>query len=99
MFLESAMHGELDPMSGVSANVMCGQEAGFGTGLFDLVLDTNKMTEQVKTLEKEDELDSKFQIDDPNDPCSIQSIQIHHHADLVATKDLGTVDDDYDAGF
>jgi DNA-directed RNA polymerase II subunit RPB1 len=99
MFLESAMHGELDPMSGVSANVMCGQEAGFGTGLFDLVLDTNKMTEQVKTLEKEDELDSKFQIDDPNDPCSIQSIQIHHHADLVETKDLGTVDDDYDAGF
>jgi DNA-directed RNA polymerase II subunit RPB1 len=99
MFLDAAQHGEFDPMSGVSANVMCGQEAEFGTALFDLVLDTNKMTDQVETLEKEDELDGKFQIDDPNDPCSIQSIQIHHHADLVETKNLGIVDDDYDPGF
>ena len=99
MFLEAAQHGELDPMSGVSANVMCGQEAEFGTSIFDLVMDTNRLSEQMSSLEKQDTLDSKFQLDDPNDPCSIQSIQVHHHAGLVSTKDLGDVDDDYDAGF
>ena len=31
MFLKAAKHGELDMMRGVSANVMCGQEAYFGT--------------------------------------------------------------------
>jgi len=30
MFLRAARHAELDPMTGVSANVMCGQEGYFG---------------------------------------------------------------------
>ena len=31
MFLKAARHAELDPMRGVSANIMCGQEGYFGT--------------------------------------------------------------------
>ena len=33
MFLKAARHAELDTMRGISANVMCGQEGFFGTGL------------------------------------------------------------------
>ena len=43
MFLRAARHGELDPMRGVSANVMCGQEGYFGTSAFQVLLDTERM--------------------------------------------------------
>ena len=39
MFIDAAKHAELDPMRGVSANVMCGQRGYFGTNSFDIVLD------------------------------------------------------------
>lgn len=101
MFVEAAQHAELDPMSGVSANVMCGQEAGFGTSIFDLVVDVERMlyvdAEQMKDAPQS--LDKVFGIDDPNDACGMDKIQVHHHADLVMSKNLGDVDDDYDVGF
>ena len=34
MFMKAAQHGELDPVRGLSANVMCGQEGRFGTAAF-----------------------------------------------------------------
>ncbi len=43
MFLSAAKHGELDPMRGVSANVMCGQEGYFGTSSFQVIIDQNAM--------------------------------------------------------
>lgn len=100
MFLEAAQHAELDTMSGVSANVMCGQEAEFGTSIFDLVVDMERIAAQEgKELEKQERLEDMFGIEDPNDPCSIDAIKIEHHASLIGAKDLGTVDDTYDAGF
>jgi len=39
MFLRAARHAELDPMRGVSANVMCGQQGYFGTAAFQVMLD------------------------------------------------------------
>ena len=45
MFLRAARHGELDPMTGISANIMCGQEGYFGTGMFQIVLDMDKITQ------------------------------------------------------
>lgn len=100
MFLEAAQHGELDPMSGVSANVMCGQEAGFGTGLFDIVIDTNRMIQhESNEFKKKKELDELFDTEDPNDPCAISNITINHHADLIQPKQLGQIEEDYDAGF
>ena len=61
MFLRAAKHGELDTMTGVSSNIMCGQEGYFGTGSFQVILDINKMKlllEEVgaeinKTLQKD----------------------------------------------
>ena len=38
MFLRAARHAELDLMTGVSSNIMCGQEGYYGTGIFRFYL-------------------------------------------------------------
>lgn len=42
VLLEAAAHGEVDPLRGVSENVMLGQLVRMGTGSFDLLLDPEK---------------------------------------------------------
>ena len=39
MFLNAGLHGQLDHMKGVSANIMCGQEGYYGTSSFQSFLD------------------------------------------------------------
>ena len=40
--MEAASHAEVDPVKGVSENIMLGQLAKIGTGCFDLLLDPEK---------------------------------------------------------
>lgn len=40
--MEASAHAEIDPMMGVSENIMLGQLAKIGTGCFDLLLDAEK---------------------------------------------------------
>lgn len=42
ILMEAASHAEVDPMKGVSENIMLGQLAKIGTGCFDLLLDAEK---------------------------------------------------------
>jgi len=42
VLLDSACHGEIDPMKGVSENIMLGQLAKIGTGCFDLLLNVEE---------------------------------------------------------
>eukprot|EP00080_Pristionchus_pacificus_P004343 PDM64363.1 hypothetical protein PRIPAC_52619 [Pristionchus pacificus] len=42
ILMEAAAHSEVDPVKGVSENIMLGQLAKAGTGCFDLVLDAEK---------------------------------------------------------
>ncbi|GMR32516.1 hypothetical protein PMAYCL1PPCAC_02711 [Pristionchus mayeri] len=42
ILMEAAAHAEVDPVKGVSENIMLGQLAKAGTGCFDLVLDAEK---------------------------------------------------------
>ncbi|CAJ0932779.1 unnamed protein product, partial [Mesorhabditis belari] len=42
ILMEAAAHAEMDPVKGVSENIMLGQLAKAGTGCFDLVLDSEK---------------------------------------------------------
>uniref|UniRef100_A0A3B4BD94 DNA-directed RNA polymerase subunit n=1 Tax=Periophthalmus magnuspinnatus TaxID=409849 RepID=A0A3B4BD94_9GOBI len=42
VLMEASSHGEVDPMKGVSENIMLGQLAPAGTGCFDLLLDAEK---------------------------------------------------------
>ena len=86
MFLKAAKHGEVDMMRGVSANIMCGQEGYYGTNSFQTIVDMDMMMELNAGEEEEelddeeyDEIEAMFgNIDDPNDKCSIQNIQINN---------------------
>ncbi|CAH1781896.1 unnamed protein product [Owenia fusiformis] len=42
ILMEAASHAEIDPMRGVSENIMLGQLARIGSGCFDLMLDAEK---------------------------------------------------------
>ena len=51
MFLRAARHAELDLMTGVSSNIMCGQDGYFGTGAFQVLLDINEVNKmETKTI-------------------------------------------------
>ena len=45
MFLRAARHGEMDLMTGVSSNIMVGQEGYYGTGAFQILLNIKKLSE------------------------------------------------------
>ena len=103
MFLKAARHAELDPMRGVSANVMCGQEGYFGTSAFQVVLDIDRFSE-LQVSEWEDESSSKIiqagfeDIDDVDDPCSVSNITIQNNISHITPTDTGG-ENDYNPGF
>ena len=100
MFLKAARHAELDLMTGVSSNVMCGQEGYFGTGSFQVLLNMNKIMEiGDKEILEEDDISNEFNIEDPNDKCSLSNISINNNATLIKENDMGEMDDDYDIDF
>ena len=100
MFLKAARHAELDVMTGVSSNIMCGQEGYFGTGSFQVMLDVNKMGKLgEKKLEKETDISVLMTAENPDDKCSDQNIQISSTTEFVNNVDTGDVNDDYDIGF
>lgn len=81
MFLKAARHAELDPMRGVSANVMCGQEGFFGTNSFQVILDTDKFSklkaQEVNNLTNAEMIEMGFTGLNNNDPCSITNLEIN----------------------
>ena len=101
MFLRAARHAELDIMTGISANVMCGQEGYFGTGYFQVMLDINELGKLAgsKELETEKDIDDMLAVEDTTGPCSTQNITISNNTDLIHATDMGDVDDEYDPGF
>jgi DNA-directed RNA polymerase II subunit RPB1 len=100
MFLRAARHAELDPMRGVSANVMCGQRGNFGTSSFGLVLDVDAMARfGEKRLEERTDIEKMFTFESPDDPCASEKIQNTIGVELIRPEDMGDDDDDYNPGF
>ena len=101
MFLRAAKHAELDLMTGISANIMCGQQGNFGTSSFDILLDINKISElSNKTMETKDNIDNILDdIENSEDYCSIGNINLNDNSENVGPKNTGDIDDDYDLGF
>ncbi len=94
MFLKAAKHAELDLMTGVSANVMCGQEGYFGTGSFQILLNHEKIIEwDDGTLKDEQEIDNLLNLVDDT-PCSKENLIIK--TGIVNNNNTGIVDDEYD---
>ena len=104
IFLKAARHAELDPMKGVSANVMCGQEGYFGTGCFQVVLDLNKMaslaTEEKYTHRDNTEfIDKEFgDLENTNEFCSIANMSIYSNVTNTPGNQF-EADDDYEVDF
>jgi DNA-directed RNA polymerase II subunit RPB1 len=106
VLLNASRHAEFDHMRGVSANVMMGQMGIFGTGSFQLVLDMDKMAEFedkiVNTSNSQSEIEKSFGLlDNTNDICSKQHVEILNNASVIKPVDIGgcEYDDNYDIGF
>ena len=101
MFLKAARHGELDMMRGVSANVMCGQEAYFGTNAFNILVDLEKLSSlnieaTAKQQQEKDMIDELYgDLQDPNDMCNPANIVVSNNDDNIAGVFTGN-DDDYE---
>ena len=104
MFLKAARHAELDIMRGVSANVMVGQQGLYGTSAFQVILDMEEMVKLEETLVYEQPDDAETienmfgQAENPDEPCSTNSLVIQNNVSTIKSEDLGT-DDDYNPGF
>ena len=45
ILVEASFHSEVDPLSGITENIIMGQLAPYGTGCFDLMMDTSELKE------------------------------------------------------
>ena len=100
MFLRAARHAELDLMTGVSSNIMCGQEGYYGTGSFQVMLNINEMNKLGdKLLEEKLNISKMLHIDDPTDICSKQNLVINNNTKYIKGTDTGDISTDYDPGF
>ena len=100
MFLKAAKHAELDLMTGVSANVMCGQEGYFGTGAFQVLVNLPEMKKLgEKYKENEENIDYSLELENNTDVCSIQNLTIDNEIKDIGNVNTGKLDDDYDIDF
>lgn len=96
MFLKAARHGELDQMSGVSANIMCGQQGYYGTSSFQVLLDmSNYKPSSTGEMSYEDSsIEDLLQQKQSTQDCSTETLTIENTISHMKTDDLGD-DDDY----
>ena len=107
MFLKAARHAELDPMRGISANVMCGQEGYYGTSAFQVLVNMDEMMKQeavdYRHTDANEEIEAAFKANSSvgldTDKCGIPKLAIQSCVDNVKKVRLGKMDDDYDIGF
>ena len=108
VFLDAARHGEFDPMTGVSAAIMCGQQGGYGTSSFQIIMDTKAM-EGVASVERgakpvsvDATLAQRAAVTTGQDECTRQALEIDNHIHTIRAApaaEVVCVDDEYDAGF
>ncbi len=98
MFLKAARHAELDLMTGVSANIMCGQHGYFGTGSFQVLLNTKKLTmiQSSSDYKKKSSVDDILEEEEENNECNINNISINNSTTNLNESNTGVLDDDYD---
>ena len=95
MFLKAAKHGELDLMTGVSANIMCGQEGFYGTSSFQVLFDfKDYVVKPIKMVDDDSKniLSNLNPVSDEGD-CSLESLTMNNNTSHLQTEDLGNDDD------
>ena len=98
MFLRAARHAELDLMTGVSSNIMCGQQGYYGTGSFQVLLNINEMSKLKQEVEDTTSIDLEklLELNNPNDKCSKQNIMINKDTQNIVGTNTGNIPDNYD---
>ena len=99
MFLRAARHAELDLMTGVSSNIMCGQEGYYGTGSFQIMLNIDEFNKMDNADLEEIINISEFLKVDNDDKCSKQNIIMNSSTEYINGKYSGNVSTEYDPGF
>ena len=111
MLLNGAKHGLLDRMTGVSANVMVGQQFLGGTNSFQLHIDLKEMEKlntqaELITQEKLEErnaetIERRLTKNTSSDICSLETITIPNYLSGILNdkETTGCVQDNYDLGF
>ena len=101
MFLRARRHGELDLMTGVSSNIMVGQQGHFGTNSFQVILNVQEILNmQSKDIKKDTDIESLLKVENPNDKCSKNNIIINSSEDShFNVENTGDIDNDYNPGF
>ena len=97
MFLRAARHGEMDLMTGVSSNVMVGQEGYYGTGSFKVMLNLSKTAALKEAqLEEEMKISNQLSVEDDTEICSKNNIAIDANVEEGKVQESGYVPDDYE---
>ena len=105
MFMKAARHGELDPVRGLSANILCGQRGHFGTNAFEVLLDASALSKfgkaaPIESADNESLIENAFVgLENPDGPCSRERLRLNQNADAVVSKDTGAVPDDFEIDF
>ena len=99
MFLKAARHAELDLLTGVSSNIMCGQLGNYGTSSFQVLLNMEEINKlDASSLDTSININDMLQIEKQDDICSKQNIVINSTTSHINTNNTGNIDDDYDMG-
>ena len=103
VLLDASRHANLDNMRGVSGSVMMGQTGNYGTGMFQMVLDTDAIKDidnnEIVHNKQEEEINKLFDgIEDPDDSCSKNNITINNTLSTMKQVEVDKINDDYDIG-
>lgn len=100
MFMRAARHGQLDPVTGVSANVMLGQKVPMGTGSFQLLLQPSRVRETTAPARRKEgkSITEMFQTKVRSSGCHPDDLAIPDAVVQGTGVAAGAVPDDYDIG-
>ena len=105
ILLDAARHAEMDPMRGVSANVMLGQLGLFGTNAFQILLDLpalvhveghqNKDDKEEEEQKEKEQKEKEKQEQNKSVAPQLPPLQTQNNIAHLQRVDVGHVDDDY----
>ena len=101
MLMRAARHGQLDPVTGVSANVMLGQRVPVGTGSFQVLLDPKRVRETPVPKRRkrgEEDITEFFQTKVRTNGCQSDDLAIPDAVVQGTGVETGAVPDDYNIG-
>lgn len=101
MLMRAARHGQLDPVTGVSANVMLGQRVPVGTGSFQVLLDPKRVRDAPLPKRRkrgEQDITAMFQTKVRTTGCQPDDLAIPDAVVQGTGVETGAVPDDYDIG-